>query len=242
MAQTPAGAVDCANSTFISHYNGWYTYPGPGTQYVTGVSATITVRNGDVCENGSPPTGFHDYDAAWAMVGAPLDGLGYAQSGYNNTVGGATYPADFAQSFRGGSAGLSSNFTTTAPGIGNKPVYKTVYSTSCTGGPSACLKMYSGSTQLLQTPFNPTLFWTTGLWSPIYEGESGNYNSLTPGDTASLPAVFSSIKIQASGGNLQDFTPSSHTDSTSPQTNTTYDHHSTPGTCFDGSQCFSIWH
>jgi|GEM_PF-7074441 len=233
VAASPAQAVSCHNGAEPSYFNGWYTPEGPSTQYVSGVSADITVRWGDIC---SPVTVGDFYSASSQLQNRP--NRGYAQSGYDNKVGGPTVARHFFQYQKNLVTTEVSGFDFAEATYGSKPTYKSIYSTDCVGTPSACIKMYVGSTLLGQTNFNPDTQWS-GYENPAYFGETGDRNSLTPGESASTPAVFSGLRVQIVGGNMQDFQPS---DRTTPMTNTAYDFHTNPGTCFDGTKCFSIWH
>lgn len=229
----PAQALSCHNGAYNSYFNGWWTDRGASTQYVSGVSADITVRWGDICD---PAQALDFYSASSQLQNR--DNGGYAQSGYDNEVGGPTVARHFYQYQRNFATAQAGSFDFAEATYGSKPTYKSVYSTDCVGTPTACIKMYVGSTQLGQTTFNPDVWWS-GYENPAYFGETGDRNSLTPGESASTPAVFSSIRVQIVGGNMQDFQPNQRT---TPGTNPSYDFYTTPATCFDGSKCFSIWH
>jgi hypothetical protein len=159
----------------------------PINQQLYGVRANITVRNPYLCTTPNSPW---SASFAWVMI-ANNARTGYAQAGYVKMYGNSqSYTfSEYDQDLNNPPSFTRKVFSAAS----GSPLYKVLYS-KATGK----LSMYSDSTYLDVTNFDPTIAWgPASTWNPQYEGETHDNGDDIPG-TMGSQVYFQNMSIKTS--------------------------------------------
>jgi hypothetical protein len=223
---TPAHAevYKCGTYHASSLFDG-YSDASNDPDYWEGVSASIVVRSGSVCDT---DTSGNNVSVAWTMVASNAGKGGYAQSGYYRYYGSPLY--HFAQYRQTATSKYVTKFSTNTIAAGGTYRYwqQSVYNSAAAQWQ---IRDNYNTTIILQTNFNTFSAWTLPL-SVQFEGETKYAESDIPG-TTSAKAHFSSMQVQRFSDNgFQAGLPALYGPAAG-QTSTRYKRSAVAGNAFD---------
>ena len=223
---TPAlASTSCGSQSLGNYFDG---YRNLGTNGMKGISDSIYVRDGALCED-APDGAFW---SGWSMV-TGHNGVGYAQSGFDYTgaPGQPYYDRDFAQSSTCNGCFADSNFTTTRVYPG------TAYSYWTDIGAYSEFEMYEGFTHLLGSSFSSTVL--AGPFGYQLEGEVSDLGNDVPG-TAGAHMGHTHLRW-LNGSTWSSAMPTPQVTNQNPYRWTSNPTTNTFNTCIDGYECADTW-
>ena len=221
---SPALAATSCNGSG-NYLDGFYNY---GTNGMKGISDSVFVRDGALCED-APDGAFW---SGWSAV-TGHNGVGYAQSGFDYTAapGNPFYDRDFAQSNLCNFCMPDDNFTMTRVYPGSAYSYWTDIEVF------GQFYMYDTFTRLLISSFNSIQL--QGPFGYQLMGETSDTGDDTPGLTATRMGHTHLRWLNGATWSLTLPAPTVHNDNTARWATNPTGH--AFNTCIDGYKCAESW-